>query len=177
MSIPYRTGTAFRTAIEARLKTLVNGDSAMIQRLRKEIAIDRLLARLVVVAPDRWVLKGGVALDHRLSNRARSTQDLDLGRRDNLDEATTDVQAAARLDLGDYMSYTVLLSEEELSTLRDEGVAARFRAECLLGGRIFERISIDIDHGHALAAQFLNPVLTGSCAVGARWNPATLSWQ
>jgi hypothetical protein len=29
----------------------------------KEVAFDRLLARIVVIAPGRWVLKGGLALD------------------------------------------------------------------------------------------------------------------
>ena len=47
-------------------------------RLRKEVAFDRLLARLLVVAPGRWVLKGGLALDFRFGERARTTRDIDL---------------------------------------------------------------------------------------------------
>jgi len=41
-------------------------------RLRKSVAFDRLLARLFTVAPDRWVLKGGLALDYRLGTKARN---------------------------------------------------------------------------------------------------------
>ena len=42
-------------------------------RDRKRVAFDRLLARLAATAPDRWLLKGGFALDLRLAERARST--------------------------------------------------------------------------------------------------------
>jgi len=37
-----------------------------IARERKRVAFDRLLARLIAVAPGRWILKGGFALDLRL---------------------------------------------------------------------------------------------------------------
>ena len=46
-------------------------------RLRKEVVFDRLLARLLRVAPHRWLLKGALALDFRLEERARTTMDLD----------------------------------------------------------------------------------------------------
>ena len=49
-------------------------------RLRKLVVFERLLSRLLVVAPERWVLKGGVALDFRFGERARATVGLDLAR-------------------------------------------------------------------------------------------------
>ena len=42
-------------------------------------AFERLLVRLELGAPGRWVVKGGMALEMRLGDRARSTRDLDLG--------------------------------------------------------------------------------------------------
>lgn len=58
---------------------------------------DRILARLLVVAPDRWVMKGGLALDFRLREKARATNDLDLGRQDNQMAATDDFLAMQTL--------------------------------------------------------------------------------
>jgi hypothetical protein len=39
---------------------------------------DRLVARLNETATDRWLLKGGFALDLRLSERTRFTRDVDI---------------------------------------------------------------------------------------------------
>jgi hypothetical protein len=47
-------------------------------RLRKGVAFQRLLARLLVIEPDSRMLKGGLALDFRLADRVgpqpRATQ-------------------------------------------------------------------------------------------------------
>jgi predicted nucleotidyltransferase component of viral defense system len=37
-------------------------------------------------------------------------------------------------------------------------------------------LSTDLHDGHALAAAFLNPILSGNIPDGATWNPATRSW-
>ncbi len=139
----YRSGSHFRDAIEAHVRALSQVRQRTPERLRKEITFDRLLARLLHVAPDRWVLKGGLALDHRLGDRARTTKDMDLGRRDDVDASTSDLQRAAALDLGDYFSFTIRLSNE-LPDLLEEGVAARYHAAASLGGRIFETVVVDV---------------------------------
>ena len=72
----YRTGGHFRDAIEAHVHALAHGSQRTPEGLRKEIAFDRLLSRLPQVAADRWVLKGGLALDRRLRDRARTTKDM-----------------------------------------------------------------------------------------------------
>jgi hypothetical protein len=61
-----RDGGRFRTALEARLKTAQSEHSGL-SRLRKRVVFERLLARLNVVAPDGWVLKGGFALELALA--------------------------------------------------------------------------------------------------------------
>jgi hypothetical protein len=68
----YSDGIAFRQALEQRLKTRAGGHEARLVRDRKRVAFDRLLARLAATAPDRWLLKGGFALDLRLAERART---------------------------------------------------------------------------------------------------------
>ena len=57
----YQTGTAFRRALETRIAERAADSGASIQRLRKAVAFERLLARLLIVAPNRWMLKGGLA--------------------------------------------------------------------------------------------------------------------
>ncbi|HEV8632719.1 MAG TPA: nucleotidyl transferase AbiEii/AbiGii toxin family protein, partial [Chloroflexota bacterium] len=62
----YATAAAFRTALEQRLLASSRQRDGPLALLRKLVAFERLLARLLVVAPDRWVLKGAVALHFRL---------------------------------------------------------------------------------------------------------------
>jgi hypothetical protein len=60
--------------VETRLLAHSRATSLSLDRLRKQVVFERLIARLVVAAPNRWVLKGGFALDLRLGARARSTK-------------------------------------------------------------------------------------------------------
>ena len=68
----YTTANAFRVALESRLLTRSREDSIPLIRLRKLVVFDRLIARLMVVAPDRWVLKGAVALQFRAGPEYRT---------------------------------------------------------------------------------------------------------
>src|SRR5215218_4897736 len=103
----YATAAAFRTALEQRLLTAARQSDIPLVRLRKLVAFERLLARLRVVAPDRWILKGAVALHLRLGARFRTTKDMDLGRWDNERAATDDFIAAQQVALGDYFRFAV----------------------------------------------------------------------
>ena len=76
----YATAGAFRTALEARLNERARRDGVDLHRLRRQVAFDRLLARMFDPSQpvrDGWVLKGGYALEMRF-HMARSTKDLDL---------------------------------------------------------------------------------------------------
>jgi hypothetical protein len=119
------------------------------------MVFDRLLARLLVIAPERWVLKGAVALDFRLGEQARSTIDLDLYRTENEAAAMRDIIAAQSLDLGDFFTFAIQRTDA-LDELID-GHAIRFRVEASLDGRIFERFSLDVgfDQNLALPAELL----------------------
>ncbi len=74
----YASGTAFRRALEDRLQASSLTSGVPLDRLRKMVAFDRLLARLVADGQENWVLKGGLALQLRLGTRARTTRDMDL---------------------------------------------------------------------------------------------------
>ena len=95
----YATANAFRTALEARLLARARETGVSIVRLRKTVVFDRLLARLLVVAPGRWHLKGALALDFRLGPGTRATKDMDLGRADDEAATTADFRAAQAVDL------------------------------------------------------------------------------
>ncbi len=55
----YATATAFRQALEERLRRLSLESNTSLSRLRKLVAFDRLLARMVAREPSLWILKGG----------------------------------------------------------------------------------------------------------------------
>lgn len=71
----YATASAFRTALEQRLLATARQGGVPLVRLRKIVAFERLLARLMAAAPDRWVLKGAVALHFRVGPQFRTTRD------------------------------------------------------------------------------------------------------
>ena len=96
----YASAGAFRRALETRLAAQARETGRSIVRLRKEVAFDRLLARLFAVAPDGWVLKGALALDYRFGDRARTTKDIDLASAGDEASATTELLAAQAVDLG-----------------------------------------------------------------------------
>jgi hypothetical protein len=146
--VKYASPTAFRTALETRLLAHSRATSLSLDRQRKQVVFERLLARLLVAAPNRWVLKGGFALDLRLGVRARSTKDIDLARRDDVEHATGDLLAAKAIDLDDYFVFEV----ERTNDLDDalEGAAVRYRVTASLAGRRFEHVIVDIGFGDPL---------------------------
>lgn len=61
----YATAAAFRSTREDRLQDIAGKESVDLQRLRRQVAFDGLLARLFHAAqpcPLPWVLKGGYAM-------------------------------------------------------------------------------------------------------------------
>jgi predicted nucleotidyltransferase component of viral defense system len=137
--------------LEARLLERSRNRGLSLVRLRRTVVFDRLLARLLVVAPDRWVLKGGLALEYRLGSRARTTRDMDLGREDDEVAATTDMVAARLLDLGDLFFFRIERTDALDALL--EGVAVRYRVRAELAGRPFETVILDVGFEPTLDVQ------------------------
>ncbi len=138
----YASAGAFRRALEMRLATHARDTGRSMVRKRKEVAFDRLLARLFVVAPERWVLKGALALDYRFSDRARTTKDIDLATAGDEASATADVLAAQALDVGDFFNFAI-----ERTSARDrlaEGAAVRYHVRAELAGRVFDEFLLDV---------------------------------
>jgi Nucleotidyl transferase AbiEii toxin, Type IV TA system len=136
----YQDAAAFRMALEQRLKDGAR-DGAELSRDRKRVAFDRLLVRLQAVAADRWMLKGGFALDLRLAARARSTKDVDIEWRAEEGELADTLLDAADHDAGDFF----VLSIERTTAPADRlGGAHRFRVSASLAGRPFETFLLDV---------------------------------
>lgn len=137
----YETAEAFRQALERRLLDRSRETGESLLWLRQTVVFDRLLARLVVVAAGRWVLKGALALDFRLGERGRATKDIDLVRRDDEESATADLLAAQGEDLADFFVFAV---ERAGRPAEAEGGAVRYHARAELGGRLFEEVLVDV---------------------------------
>lgn len=141
----YATPSAFRDALETRLKT-AQTDGVGISRLRKRVVFERMLARLQAVAPDGWYLKGGFALELRLGGLARTTKDIDIDWTISEDDATELLLDAAAYDLGDGFTFELRRDGAD-DDLAGDGQRWTIRAD--LAGREFERVAVDVGFGKA----------------------------
>jgi len=107
----YATPAAFRAAVEARLRERARRLGVPTYVVRRQAALERLMARLSKVAAGRWALKGGFALETRLGERARASLDLDAEHRQGAEAARADLQRAAIEDVGDHFAFAVVGSE------------------------------------------------------------------
>lgn len=146
----YKDASSFRASLQDRLRQSASGkDAKWLVRRRKFMVFDRLLARLMVVAPDRWLLKGAVALDFRLGERARATIDLDLYMAETETAAMADLVVAQSLDIGDFFVFYVERTDK-LDALVD-GIAVRYRIRAELDGRKFEQVTLDVGFDQYIA--------------------------
>ena len=110
VTMRYRTGASFRRAFEDRLRAQSLQTGSPLVRLRKMVVFDRFLARLIQDQPHAWVLKGGLALQLRVGDQARTTKDIDLLLTAPQEAPHGIHQAlvrAALLDLGDWFQFEV----------------------------------------------------------------------
>ncbi len=138
----YATPAAFRAAVEAKLRDRAKRLNTPAYIVRRQAALERLLVRLARVAPDRWALKGGMALETRLGKWARVSVDLDADHLHGAEAARADLQRAAIEDVGDYFEFAIVGTEE----LREAGVglAVRYRLDSAIANRAFEPIQVDV---------------------------------
>ena len=103
----YASGPALRTALEERLKRISREEAVDLQRLRRQVAFDRFLARLFRSPSSDWVLKGGYAMELRF-HTVRATKDLNFTVRTapagTGDAVLAYLQDAGAVDIGDFFS-------------------------------------------------------------------------
>lgn len=138
----YQTGTAFRRALEDRLLAQSSQTAVSLVRLRKLVAFDRYLARLAQAQPGAWLLKGGLALQLRLGDRARTTKDIDVLLTLPLAQVQRALVGAALLDLGDWFTFAIRPATD---VLPGPGVGGlRFYVVARVDGRTFESFHVDV---------------------------------
>jgi hypothetical protein len=148
----YTTAGAFRKALEERLRKASFADHIDLNRLRRQISFDRLLARLFQEESAPWVLKGGYALELRFDT-ARSTVDIDLTLRNvpntKRGEANERIrgllQRAAGIDLRDWFEFVIGPPIMDLNAAPYGG--ARFQVEARMDARVFARFHLDAGIG------------------------------
>ena len=157
----YATATAFRAALEDRLRQQAGDSQTSLGRVRRQVAFERFLARLFHEAPSPWLLKGGYALERRLGDTARSTRDLDLGvpyperlglGGEGAGAAVREALAdAAERDLGDWFEFAVGPTMADLDG--PPGGGARYPVDCRVDGRIFAQFHVDVGLGDRVAGE------------------------
>ncbi|TVQ77605.1 MAG: nucleotidyl transferase AbiEii/AbiGii toxin family protein [Bradymonadales bacterium] len=151
----YKIASAFRSAIEDRLKTISEKEKVDIQRLRRQFAFDRLLARLFRGGSPPWILKGGYAMQLR-TTQSRTTKDIDLAIQETkLFSGDSEHQLLleklrdkAEVDLKDFCLFQITGPIMDLDAAPYGG--ARFHINLILDDRSFEKFHLDIGIGDAV---------------------------
>ncbi len=153
----YDNAITFRQALEDRLKTIARQRAVPLDRLRRQISFDRFLARLFDVkkSSQRWLLKGGYALEFRFHNLARTTKDIDftIPHMENLDENAIRemLQEAMKKDISDWFQFFIGVAMREF----DQAVYGgwRYPVEARVANRIFTKFHVDIGIGDAIISK------------------------
>ena len=105
--VPYATPEDFDRALIDRIALAGTTLPYSVAQLRRQFAYGRLLARVFLHAPERWVRKGATSLLARIPGQARHSMDVDLYFSGALEQAIGDLQDAADADLGDFFTFDI----------------------------------------------------------------------
>lgn len=145
---PYESPQARRQALEERIRERSRaGPATAASRLRRAAVFESVARRLVAAEPGRWVVKGGMALEWRYGDVARTTRDLDLCvDAPELDAAALReriVRALAADIANDHFRFEVGEPERLQEDVQGRP-GRRFGVVALLGGRRFEGVRLDV---------------------------------
>jgi hypothetical protein len=147
----YGSGLALRTALEERLKRISREQAVDLQRLRRQVAFDRFLARLFRHGDKNWVLKGGYAMELRF-HTARATKDLDFTLRAQPAGKEYTIlgylQDAGAMEAGDFFMFRVGQATMDLDGAPYGG--ARYPVEAIMAGRTFVKFHLDVGVGDVI---------------------------
>ncbi len=138
----YKTAGAFRTALESRLQTRAREEATDLQRLRRQVAFDRFLARMFSKGPKAaypWLLKGGYAMELRM-RAARTTKDIDLTLHDGT--RLSKDPGKRREEVRDMLQEA---AAEDLEGAPEGG--SRYPVAGQMDGRDFARFHVDVGIG------------------------------
>ena len=146
----YKSAADFRKALEEKVRaSWKNQPGSQYQDHTRIVAFERCLARF---NPDKTTLKGGYALELRLTN-ARLTKDMDLtitekkllivDQKKQAEAIREYVQEVLDADIGDYFVFEVKQGAQHLKNA--EGGGTRITVVAKVDGRVFREFHIDIE--------------------------------
>jgi hypothetical protein len=134
----YPSPKAFRHALTDKLQALARVSRWDLPQLQRQIAYDRLLARLYLI--DRgWIVKGAAALLAR-DLGVRATVDIDIYRDADLADAERELREAAITDLGDWFNFELGPAQP----VSDGAAATRVPVDALIGPTVWASFRVDL---------------------------------
>ena len=128
----------FRRALTDSLRALADGGPWTLPQLQRQIAYDRLLARLYHL--DRnWIIKGATALLAR-DIGVRGTIDVDVYRAVAIDTAERDLREAAGIDLGDWFRFETSVA----AAVSDGAAGIRIPVTAYVGAAVWQTFRVDL---------------------------------
>lgn len=153
MTSSFQSATSFRKSLEARLLNYSQKSNIDLERLRRKVAFDRLLARFFDYSNPQWLLKGGYGLELRFAY-ARATKDIDLALVDRIAFEITEelilelLQERAERPIDDYFTFQISAALKVLEGPPEGGF--RFPVTSIVDGRKFVNFHVDVGVGDAL---------------------------
>jgi hypothetical protein len=137
-TVGYGSPTAFRQALTDKLRAKAREGPWALAQLQRQMAYDRLLARLYLTS-EGWIVKGAAALLAR-GIGVRATIDIDVYREAAREVAEAEVRAAAARDIGDWFSFEI--GPARLSA--DGDAATRLPATAYIGTTVWASFHVDL---------------------------------
>ena len=146
-----KSPAALRRSVEDRIRKLVClAQGRTHDRIRTILVMERFMVRIMAVFPEGTLLKGGLALELRLS-QARTTKDIDLravGNTENL-EILLEKIAAYRPEPEDHLAFVITPHKKHPqikgATIRYDGF--RYQVDCFLAEKRYTSFGLDISYG------------------------------
>ena len=163
MSKSFKTAADFLKYLETHLQTQSSRTGEDIQRLRRKLAFDRLLARIFTQEPSSFFLKGGYAMELRIAHQARATKDMDLTclkRVSNAKEPMSELilqelQTLARINLNDHFIYQIGQPQIDIENAPYGG--SRHNVTAIIDNRPFVKFHLDVGEGYPRQCNRENP--------------------
>jgi Nucleotidyl transferase AbiEii toxin, Type IV TA system len=145
----YATPDAFRRPLHDRLMALSDGRIDMFERLRRQVAFERMVVRLAALPAmddSTWVVKGGLALELRLPVRTRETRDLDLATVEEItdyEEVRQRLARALKVGLDDHFTFEIREGRPLSAAIGDKS-GWRFLIETQLADKRYILLRMDV---------------------------------
>lgn len=148
----FATPENFRKSLEQNLLKKARTHDQDLERIRRKVAFERLLARLFSDKDHLWLLKGGYAMELRI-DKARATKDIDLMISDfsaflggyTNQKILESLRKITAIDLNDFFEFYI--GEVKLDLDSPIYGGARFPVDSRIGGRKFVNFNLDVALG------------------------------